>query len=82
MGAGTTVDPAGDVTALGVLIVDGDGVTVPTLNTTATATASGGARVLAFSANGEVPITRGQGRGGMVRDPDKIVRMQVAADVK
>jgi len=27
-------------------------------------------------------IKRGQGRGGMVRTPDKIIRMQVAADVK
>jgi hypothetical protein len=52
----------GDVTVLDVAIVDETGIPVPTWNGLVTATATGGARVLSYTASGEVLVTRGTGR--------------------
>ena len=54
--------PVGEIVMLDLRIVDHEGVTVPTWTGHLGATATGGARVMAYTAQAEVLVTRGEGR--------------------
>lgn len=68
----------GDIQALELSVVDEDGVTVPTWNGHVRASASGGARLLAYTAGSEVLISRGQGRVFVRASPEAMAPEVVA----